>query len=93
MDEPKKLRRGGGRAARVTARAAAPEVNPAAPGQRGGQYRPLTGAQIQAIYDTALRLLADLGMGTAPPVLVEAAVARGAFVNALGRLCFPRALV
>ena len=83
-----------GRSARMAARAiAATPENPAAPGQSGGQYRPLTDRQIDRIYDLALKLLAELGMGEAPQVLVEAACARGAFVNDLGRLCFPRAMV
>lgn len=92
MEEPRNVRRG--RSARVAARtAAAPEINPAPPGQRGGSYKPLTESGIQAIYETALRLLAELGMGQAPPRLVEAATARGAEVNALGRLAFPTAMV
>ncbi len=83
-----------GRSSRVAARAiAATPENPAAPGQVGGQYRPLTDNQCRQIYDSALNLLNDLGMGEAPPVLTEAACARGAFVNDLGRLCFPPAMV
>lgn len=94
MEEPTNVRRGGGRSARVAARtAAAPEVNPAPPGQRGSRYAPLTETGIRAIYETALRLLAELGMGEAPPRLVEAATARGARVNGLGRLALPRAMV
>ncbi len=80
--------------ARIAARTAdKPEINAAPPGPRGGAYRPLSDAGIVAIYDTALSLLAELGMGQAPPQLVEAATARGAEVNALGRLAFPRAMV
>lgn len=94
MEEPRRVRRGGGRSARVAARTAAePEVNPAPPGQRGGQYAPLSEAGIRAIYDTALRLLAEIGMGRAPDILVEAAVAQGAQVNALGRLAFSHTMV
>lgn len=92
MEEPKNVRRG--RSARVAARTAATqEVNPAPPGQRGGHYAPLSEAGIGAIYATALRLLAELGMGEAPPRLVEAAIAQGAEVNSLGRLSFPPAMV
>lgn len=98
MEEPRGARRqrgsGSGRAARIARRKAADGVpNPAPPGQRGGLYRPLSERDIEAIWATALRLLAELGMGEAPPILVEAATARGAEVNALGRLCYPRALV
>ena len=94
MEEPKKTRRGGARAARIAARTAErPEVNAAPPGPHGGAYRPLSDSGIAAICDTALRLLAELGMGQAPPQLVEAATAHGADVNALGRLTFPRPMV
>jgi len=55
MEEPRNVRRGRGRSARIAARTAAePEVNAAPPGQRGGRYTPLTCPQVQAIYDTAL---------------------------------------
>ena len=75
-EAPEKRR---GRSARMAARAiAATPENPAAPGQNGGQYRPLTDPQIAEIYNAALRLLSQLGMGEAPPVLVEAACKRGA---------------
>ncbi len=94
MASTRTARRSGGRAARVAARSAPePQVNPAPPGQRGGAYRPLSEPDLQTIHRAALDLLADLGMGEAPPALVEAACARGAEVNGLGRLCFPRALV
>ncbi len=94
MQQPRQVRRGGGRAARVAARTAeTPAVNAAPPGQVGGHYRPLAEPDIRAIYDTALTILAELGMGGAPPLLVETAFARGAEVTAAGRLAFPRALV
>ncbi|MEM7056109.1 MAG: trimethylamine methyltransferase family protein [Pseudomonadota bacterium] len=83
----------GGRKARIARRKAAePEVNPCPPGQIGGTYKPLSDAEIEAIYDTATRLLADLGMGETPDTLMQAATARGA-ENRGGRLCFPKALV
>ncbi len=92
MEEPRSVRRG--RSARTAARTAAtPEVNPAPPGQRGGRYAPLTEADIRAIYDTALRLLAELGVGEATPRLLEAALACGAHVNELARLAFPCTMV
>jgi len=87
-------RRPNARAARHLARlASVPEVNPCRPGQIGGQYRPLTEPQIQAIYETALRLLADLGMGEVPETFRDLALARGAMLSDRGRLCYPRAMV
>ena len=58
-------RRGGGRRERLRQRSEGPS-NPCPPGQRGGQYRPLGDGEIEAIYRTALRLLAELGMGETP---------------------------
>ena len=70
-----------------------PAFNPAPPGPVGGQYRPLTDAQLAQIYATSMRMLAELGMGEAPPALVERALERGATQNDLGRLCFSQAMV
>ncbi|MEM6306663.1 MAG: trimethylamine methyltransferase family protein [Pseudomonadota bacterium] len=59
----------GGRSARHAQRAAPPRVNPAPPGVVGGQYCPLSDADMQAIYRTACRLLFELGIGDVPPRL------------------------
>lgn len=84
----------GGRAARVAARSAdAEQPNPAPPGQIGGRYRPLTETQCAQIYDTALRLLEELGMGEVPDVLAQQCLAKGARWNDKGRLSFPAAMV
>ena len=74
-------------------RAEPPEFDPCPPGQIGGTYRPLAETDLQSIYATALRILEELGMGESPKVLTEKAVAKGAFVNQLGRLCFPRSMI
>lgn len=85
-------RRSGGRRDRLQQRAAGP-VNPCPPGQRGGQYRPLSAADIGAIHDTALRLLSELGMGEVPDRLKRDLLAAGAAEDGAGRLRYPRALV
>lgn len=82
-----------GRRERLAKRAAKPEVSPCPPGQIGGQYRPLSETDLQAIYDTALRLLEQLGMGEVPANLYEKLIAAGATDNGNGRVLFPRALV
>lgn len=92
-DEPLRTGRAGGRAARHAKRAAAPEIDPAPPGAKGGAYKPLSESGVRAIHETALRLLEDVGLGEAPPSLVAAATARGARVKANGRLSLPPALV
>ncbi len=91
-EEPRAGRRG--RAARVAARTAAqPEINPCPPGQKGGQYRPLTDDGLRSVYQTAIRILDEIGMAEVPAALHEKALEGGARVNALGRLSFPQGMV
>ncbi|MEO0358315.1 MAG: trimethylamine methyltransferase family protein [Pseudomonadota bacterium] len=86
-------RRSGGRSARVAKRAAPPVFDPAPAGQVGGQYCPLTPAEVTAIYDTALRLLAELGMGEVPGRLRADLSKAGANERSDGRVTFDSALV
>lgn len=93
-EEIRVSRRGRGRASRIAARTAAePQVDPCPPGQAGGQYRPLTSPQVGAVIDTAMRVLDEIGMDTVPEAVLGRATAAGAYVNPLGRLSFPRAMV
>ena len=93
-EEPRKRgRRGSSRQAMLAKRSKPPAINPAPAGPKGGQYRPLSDIQVQQIYDTSLRMLAELGMGEAPAALTERAVECGATLNDLGRLCFSRDMV
>jgi trimethylamine--corrinoid protein Co-methyltransferase len=88
-----KRRRGGSRAAMLAKRSKPPAINPAPAGPVGGQYRPLTNLQVEQIYDTSIRMLAELGMGEAPAALTAQALKCGASLNDLGRLCFSRDMV
>jgi len=89
----KNSRKSGGRAGRLALRhAVKPVFHPADPGQVSGAYKPLSEAEIKQIYDAALTLLADLGMGECPPVLVDKATEKGAVFRD-GRLFYPRAMV
>ena len=92
MQAARSSRRGGGRAAKHAARRAAPAVDPCPPGQVGGAYRPLSESGLHAIHDTALRLLAELGMGEVPEVLERRLLESGA-IKAGDRLLFPREMV
>ncbi len=85
-------RKTGGRAARVALRAAPPAFDPAPPGAGGGQYRPLSEAELGAIYNTALRLLVELGVGEVPARLGEVLEAAGAVWRG-DRILMPRGLV
>ena len=83
----------GGRRERLAQRAAKPAVDPCPPGQIGGTYKPLTPAELERIYSTALDLLAKLGMGEVPERLHEDLLKAGAVDNGAGRVLFPPELV
>lgn len=85
-------RRGGGREDRLAQRRKGPP-NPCPPGQIGGAYAPLTPVEIEKIFRSALRLLAELGMGEVPARLRTDLLAGGAEDDGGGRVRFPRALV
>ena len=93
MAERQRSRRSGRLAVVARRTAAEPAVNPAPPGQSGGQYKPLTPREIRIIHRTALRLLAELGMGESPAELTQRCLRAGAFLNKDGRLCFPNSMV
>lgn len=79
---------------RVAARTAPkPQIIASPPGQRGGHYRPLSDHGLGAIIDTAMRILAEIGMDRVPAPVVDKAVECGAHWNRYGRLAFPRTLV
>ncbi len=86
-------RRSGGRRARLAARAAGPAERVVHPGQTGGRYRPLTDADCERVYDTALGLLEDVGMGDPVPEFVEAVTDVGGSLDDNNRLHFPRGVV
>ena len=88
-------RRSGGRAGRIAERAAPLQVDarPVRPGLPGGRYAPLKDADLQMVYDTAVRLLEDVGMGSPIPEFVDVVTAAGGHVDEHERLRFPRGVV
>lgn len=88
-------RRSGGRAARVALRRAplAEDLRPVRAGLEGGQYRPLTDAQVQRIHNAALDALEQIGLSQAPASGVKIMTDAGAILGDDGRIRFPRALV
>ena len=88
-------RRAGGRAARVAARRAGPTEDERAvrPGQSGGAYRPLTESDMERVYDAALELVEDLGMGDPIPEFIEAVTGAGGHLDGNNRLHYPRSVV
>ncbi len=88
-------RRGGqsSREAMHALRTRPPVMDPCPPGPTGGYYRPLDEKALQQIYQTAVRILAEIGMGDAPKILLETAQSAGAQVSVDGRLCYPQSMV
>ena len=88
-------RRGGGRKAVLAARKAGLDEaeRPVRPGLEGGQYRPLTGSQVERIHRAALESLEVIGLADAPPSGVELLVNAGAILSDDGRIRFPQSLV
>ena len=93
ISKPRRRSKTSARDAMHAKRAKAPEINPCPPGPGGGQYKPLSDNDIQLIYKNALRILADIGMGEAPPALVKQALEKGAYLNDAGRLCYSAQMV
>lgn len=91
----KKPRRGGGRAARVAARAAAlpEEMRPIRAGMAGGTLKVLTDAQVGQIHEAALQALETIGLADAPQSGIDLMVSVGAIHGPDGRLRFPRQVV
>ena len=88
-----RIARRAGRQKRLATHAAPPAGNLAPPGQRGGVYRPLSEANLQGIYETALRLLSELGMGEVPQRLWDVLSENGAQDLGNQRLGLPRDMV
>jgi trimethylamine---corrinoid protein Co-methyltransferase len=91
----KSSRRSGGRTARRAVRSAplAAHLRPVRAGLTGGQYRPLTEANVQRIHEAALDALEQIGLANAPKSGVEILTGAGAERGDDGRIRFPRALV
>jgi trimethylamine--corrinoid protein Co-methyltransferase len=63
------------------------------PGLAGGAYRPLSERDMRRIYDTALDILAGIGIGDPIPEILHYALPGGCELDENGRLLFPRSLV
>ncbi|MCB1460110.1 MAG: trimethylamine methyltransferase family protein [Nitratireductor sp.] len=94
-EEAGRSRRSGGRAGRVAVRSAplAENLRPVRPGLTGGQYRPLSDADVLRIHNAALDALEQIGFADAPPSGVEILTRAGAILGEDGRIRIPRALV
>lgn len=88
-------KRTGGRAARRAARNAplSDDLRPIKPGMTGGQYTPLSDADMARIHEAALTALEEIGLADAPQSGIEHMTRVGAVLGQDGRLRFPRAVV
>jgi len=89
----KSAKREGGRRARKDARSRGTKGQVVHPGMQGGQYRPLSEHDIERIYDTALDLLENIGIGDPIDEVLNYALPMGCTLDANNRLLFPRSLV
>jgi trimethylamine--corrinoid protein Co-methyltransferase len=88
-------KRSGGRRARIAERAAPipEELKPVQRGESGGQYRPLSRSDIEAIRANIFRILAEIGFRDPTPHCIEACTRVGAVLGDDGRLRMPPAVV
>jgi len=89
------VRRSGGRKARRAERSAplADNIKPVHPGETGGQYRPLSDADVAAIENNIFRILDEVGFADATPHCIETCTGVGAQLANNGRLRMPRDVV
>lgn len=88
--------RRGGRAARRSERSDGAGRGPTSaiwPGIEGGRYKPLDENAIMAVHETAMRILAEVGLRGATPRCVETVCAAGGNLTDDGRLLMPRDMV
>ena len=81
-----------GRRKKVAQRAAPTKFDPCPPGAVGGQYKPLSDQEVQQVFETAVRLLSELGMGEVPERLTQDFIRAGACV-ADERILFPLEMI
>ena len=95
MEQPRKGRRSGGRAARVAERSQPLDAakRPVWPGIPGGQYSPLSDAEVLLIHEAALDALEQIGMAKAPSTGVEILTGAGCIQGDDGRIRMPREVV
>ncbi len=63
------------------------------PGAEGGRYRPLSTHDMERIHETAIEVLATIGIADVTPDVQEMALRAGCTLNDNGRLLFPESLI
>ncbi len=62
-------------------------------GLSGGKFKPLSEHDLQQIHQTALQVLANIGLGNPSAEILEHALPKGALLSDDNRLCFPQSLM
>lgn len=93
--KPRRSGRAGGRAARVAERAAplAKDLRPVKAGMSGGNYNPLSDADVLRIHNAALEALEVIGLADAPQTGIDYMTKAGAILGDDGRIRFPRSVI
>ncbi|MCP5086865.1 MAG: trimethylamine methyltransferase, partial [Rhodobacteraceae bacterium] len=86
-------RAGAGRKARLEKRSQGSNQGAIWPGIEGGRYQPLSESDMQNIHRAALNILERTGIGDPTEEVLDLVLPKGAFLNAHGRLCFPKSLM
>ncbi len=89
----RKSRRGGARAERLKQRKANTPARAVWPGIEGGQFKPLSPADMEKVHRGALEILAVTGIADPTQELLDIVMSKGCTINKHGRLCFPVALM
>ncbi len=86
-------RKGAGRAARLKERQSKTPSKAVWPGVSGGQFKPLSDADMMKIHRGALDILANVGVADHTEELRQIALPKGCMLNKHGRLCIPESLM
>ena len=92
----KRTRRSGGSASRRQDRAGGAGAGPTTaiwPGIEGGRYRPLSENDVERVHETAVRILAEIGLCDATPRCIETMTKAGCtyrvlFMVAMNGTCY-----
>ena len=87
------VNRSGGRKARRALRQASTPAAAVRPGLSGGQFQPLSEADMNRIHEAVLEILETVGIGEPTDEVLDITLAKGAVLSNEGRLCFPRSLM
>ncbi|MCP4047515.1 MAG: methyltransferase, partial [Gammaproteobacteria bacterium] len=88
-------RRTGGRRARLAQRGVPLEkaARPVQAGEKGGQFKPLSDTDLDAITGNVFKILAEVGFADATPHCIETCTGVGAILGDDGRLRMPEQVV